>query len=286
MKSIELTLLILTYTVLVITIFVSIICYKRNIEKWETIALEVSFLLLVLSMTIEAFTLSQTKTVTANIFVLLSMIAVGLATPLSVMSERKHNIPAYYMRLLVIVGGVLFLATCVMYFIYDLNIMEYIITVFLGSTVIFSMLVIRNTQPQKSMAHQEKATRIFAIAFMILVPASLVANYTLEHMGIKLTIGLTIPIVFILLSANKLLDDLKRLSLVNPNIEPNQQHFENYLLTEREREIATLLIKGKTYVEISELLFISLPTVKTHSSKIYKKCNVQNRNELSHLLMN
>jgi DNA-binding NarL/FixJ family response regulator len=56
-------------------------------------------------------------------------------------------------------------------------------------------------------------------------------------------------------------------------------------LTKREQEIATLLTKGITYKEISESLFISMPTVKTHTSNIYKKCGVKNRSELTALLI-
>ncbi|WP_185152547.1 LuxR C-terminal-related transcriptional regulator [Fulvivirga aurantia] len=55
-------------------------------------------------------------------------------------------------------------------------------------------------------------------------------------------------------------------------------------MTQREQEIATLLFEGLTYQDITHKLHISLPTVKTHTSNIYKKCSVKNRHELSRLL--
>lgn len=56
-------------------------------------------------------------------------------------------------------------------------------------------------------------------------------------------------------------------------------------LTERESEIADLLIKGKTYRMISAELHVSENTVKTHVKNIYSKARVQSRIELMNLLM-
>ncbi|MCL4148268.1 UNVERIFIED_CONTAM: hypothetical protein GTU68_025111 [Idotea baltica] len=88
------------------------------------------------------------------------------------------------------------------------------------------------------------------------------------------------------MSGHKLIDDLQRLSLFNPKVELKEQHFQNYALTNREKEIAALLTEGKTYKQISTELFISLPTVKTHTSNIYRKCGVKNRSTLTALLIN
>ena len=56
-------------------------------------------------------------------------------------------------------------------------------------------------------------------------------------------------------------------------------------LTERENEIATLIIQGKTYKQVANELYISENTVKTHVKNIYAKYGVQNRNQLLHLIM-
>lgn len=53
-----------------------------------------------------------------------------------------------------------------------------------------------------------------------------------------------------------------------------------YSFSPRENQIALWLIKGKTNKEISEGLFISLSTVKTHISRIFKKTRVESRAEL------
>ncbi len=56
-------------------------------------------------------------------------------------------------------------------------------------------------------------------------------------------------------------------------------------LTQREGEIAALLIKGKTYRMIAGELHVSENTVKTHVKNIYSKVGVQSRTELMHLLL-
>ncbi len=50
-------------------------------------------------------------------------------------------------------------------------------------------------------------------------------------------------------------------------------------LTEREREVLALLVKGFTVHEIGNLLGISAHTVTTHVKHIYKKLEVRSRAE-------
>jgi len=62
--------------------------------------------------------------------------------------------------------------------------------------------------------------------------------------------------------------------------------FERFDLTDREKGLCLLLIKGKSYKAISAELFISLQTVKNHVSRIYGKMGVRNRLELINLVRN
>ena len=50
-------------------------------------------------------------------------------------------------------------------------------------------------------------------------------------------------------------------------------------LTEREREILKCITDGKSNKEISDRLFVSVETVKSHVKNLYKKLNVKNRVE-------
>ncbi len=49
------------------------------------------------------------------------------------------------------------------------------------------------------------------------------------------------------------------------------------ILTPREREVLRLVVQGYKYRDIGEELFISLTTVKTHVSNIYRKLGVEDR---------
>ncbi|MCM1500768.1 MAG: LuxR C-terminal-related transcriptional regulator [Clostridium sp.] len=55
-------------------------------------------------------------------------------------------------------------------------------------------------------------------------------------------------------------------------------------LTQREVEIALLVIKNKSNAEIAEALFISETTVKKHLSNIFAKLGISKRNEIKELL--
>lgn len=52
-------------------------------------------------------------------------------------------------------------------------------------------------------------------------------------------------------------------------------------LTEREKEILQLLMKGNSYKEIAGTIFISVETLNTHIKNIYRKLNVHSRYELA-----
>lgn len=57
-------------------------------------------------------------------------------------------------------------------------------------------------------------------------------------------------------------------------------------LTERERQIAGLVAKGKSNLEIANILFLSEGTVKNAVSKILDKLNLQRRTQLSAFFQN
>lgn len=284
MRYIEIILLVLAYSSLILVIFVSFLCYKKKIEKVETLVLAISLLVLIISITIPSLIGQKPEIETTNVFILLSMVLVGLTTPLSILAERKINFSIRLKYLLYTISTVLFVSTCVAYFTNHLQSLEKLVALFLGVSVVTSMLVNLSTKPQKSIAHLERSNRRFAILFIIIVPSFLIVSYVFVNKGHNFPIGFVLPLVFILLALHKLFDDLQRLSLLNPKLEPSEQQFKNFSLTPREKEIATLLVTGKTYKQIGEELFISIPTVKTHTSHIYKKCQVNNKVELAILV--
>ena len=55
---------------------------------------------------------------------------------------------------------------------------------------------------------------------------------------------------------------------------------DDTLLTQREKEIVLLILKGKTKNDIAKDLFLSVSTVKTNVENIYQKFNLHNKTEL------
>ena len=51
------------------------------------------------------------------------------------------------------------------------------------------------------------------------------------------------------------------------------------ILTDRQKEILEMLVDGKSYGAISQQLFISVETVRSHIKKLYKVLQVNNKTE-------
>lgn len=62
--------------------------------------------------------------------------------------------------------------------------------------------------------------------------------------------------------------------------------FDQYKITNREKEVILLLAKGYSYNRISEELVITLTTTRTHIYNVYKKTGAKNKVELINLMKN
>lgn len=62
-------------------------------------------------------------------------------------------------------------------------------------------------------------------------------------------------------------------------LQPAQSSNENYNLSNREKEVLQLLVKGKSYKMIAEALNLSYETVHSHIKKIYHKLQVNSVGE-------
>lgn len=65
----------------------------------------------------------------------------------------------------------------------------------------------------------------------------------------------------------------------NNDFTPNEAEIENLSISKRELEVIQLMAEGLSNKEIAEKLFVSLNTVKTHSSKIFEKLDVKRRTQ-------
>ncbi len=74
-------------------------------------------------------------------------------------------------------------------------------------------------------------------------------------------------------AGNLVSDFLKRM-------EPGEEKARYDGLSERERQVLTLIAEGKTSQQIAEELFLSVNTVQTHRAHIMEKLHLHNRTEL------
>jgi DNA-binding CsgD family transcriptional regulator len=75
----------------------------------------------------------------------------------------------------------------------------------------------------------------------------------------------------------------KPFNRVEEKYQGNETLLEKYQISKRESEIIRGICQGKTNQEIADDLFITLQTVKDHTSRIYLKTTVKNRTQLSNL---
>ena len=113
-------------------------------------------------------------------------------------------------------------------------------------------------------------------------------NITLLAMGVVCTTFVLLPLLHKRLTA-LLKNHIYLTELVEMPAQEQarlvQEFNLNEMLTVRESEVMTLLIQGKTYKAIGEILFVSENTVRSHVKNIYGKAGVTSRAELSHLLL-
>ncbi len=281
MLTLEYIILGFAYTSLSIALFLQVLCFRRKMESIESIAFTVSLLLLIVSISLSPL-YGDDKVTTPT--TLLCMVLVSVTTFLSTLNERRHAIGSAYVRSYVVLSIVLTVGVLVATVLNYLELMQYVVVSFLILSILVSMTIVRLTKPIKQFEYIEKVNRTFALIFFVIVPVFLIFHYFFEAEYKEFQIGFLMYLAFAALASSKIYYDLQRLSLIGETDDIQKQQLQNYGLTEREEEVAILLTKGTTYKSISEQLFISIPTVKTHASSIYKKCRVNSRNELTYLL--
>lgn len=59
----------------------------------------------------------------------------------------------------------------------------------------------------------------------------------------------------------------------------SKTEISNYNISKRELEVLDLMSKGMSNQEIADALFVSVPTIKTHSSRLFEKLEVSRRTQ-------
>ncbi|BFM45305.1 hypothetical protein CFS9_39460 [Flavobacterium sp. CFS9] len=281
MLELEIILFIIAYTTLVVSLTFAFICYKRNLETQETLVLIISLLILIISISFTPILKNSGHSFFSNLFTISSMIFVGAATLLNTLKERQHKLQNMFKKIYLGLGIILFFTVHLISFFNMTKYAQWFSSGYLMLSIVFSAIIIRTTEPKiKIKIKKTDSDRLFVIAFLVIVPVYLVLQFQFCEYCDNPPIGFLLPFLFSLIAINKITDDINRLSILKINTENFQSNLIAYGLSDRETEVAKLLSQGHSYQSISELLFISIPTVKTHTGNIYRKCNVKSKYEL------
>lgn len=286
----ETILFLIAYTLGIATLIVQFVCYLKRMEYLVTIVFVISFLFLIISVSAKELNFIYAHRINAfiNEIVTFSMLGLALTTPLNIHTERIIKFAPLANTIIFILTAVLFLLQLIGYFTGIKEIVHNIVEYFMFCSIGYSMFIILVSKPGMLIRHRDRIEKTSSVLFFSVYPVFILIEVfydRLEFLHPFIPQGsYLLMLFFIFLSGMKLLDDIKRLTLFSQENSINQHVLARYGITPRETEVLVQIVKGKSYSQISEQLFISLPTVKTHISRAYKKMNVNNKIELINLL--
>jgi len=74
----------------------------------------------------------------------------------------------------------------------------------------------------------------------------------------------------------------KKVVIAKPDFKLNEPELQRLGISKREYEVLELIAQGLSNQEIAEKLFVSLNTVKTHSSNLFMKLDARRRTQAIH----
>lgn len=105
-------------------------------------------------------------------------------------------------------------------------------------------------------------------------------RYWIRDLSVEVYIGV-VAVLFTALgvwAGSKLLAGKKQVAADHPHA-PNEEALRSLGISVRELDVLQLMASGCSNQEIADKLFISLPTVKSHSSSLFGKLEVKSRTQ-------
>ena len=119
-----------------------------------------------------------------------------------------------------------------------------------------------------------------ALAVLIFFLKFIEYKFFVRDLSLEFYIG-AIAIFFTVLGvwAGLKLTKKKTVIITNPAFQFDQTRLDEHSISKREYEVLELIAKGLSNQEIADKLFVSLNTVKTHSSNLFLKLEVSRRTQ-------
>jgi two-component system, NarL family, response regulator LiaR len=122
-----------------------------------------------------------------------------------------------------------------------------------------------------------------AVAALVTILKYFQYRYWIRDLSVEVYIGL-VAVLFTALgvwAGSKLIHGKKNVPADQPQM-PNDDALRSLGISARELEVLHLMAHGCSNQEIADKLFISLPTVKSHSSSLFVKLDVSRRTQAVH----
>ncbi|MCB2356467.1 helix-turn-helix domain-containing protein [Clostridium estertheticum] len=176
------------------------------------------------------------------------------------------------------------------YYLFETHyIFKFIIHASIISVIIYELYVGLKNYKQVVNKDLKQAIKSFVLITIIFLPFIMIESYRPYIQLIKNIEPLkmaALPSYFLTINIFNLIFVLKYFN--TPSFIANNKltdYFkQKYDITEKQSEIIELIIKGLTYKQIAEKLFISSKTVDNHVQNIYKKLNVNSKMQLSYFV--
>ncbi len=120
------------------------------------------------------------------------------------------------------------------------------------------------------------------LAVIIVILKLVEYRYFIHELSVEVYVG-AVALLFTILGiwvGLKLINRKKEVPEIIPEID--QETIKKLSISKREYEVLELIAQGLSNQEIADRLFISIPTVKTHSSKLFEKLDVKRRTQAIH----
>jgi DNA-binding CsgD family transcriptional regulator len=218
-------------------------------------------------------------------FVILgTSIFLGISISLNAITKREVKTPKNIKTILLGISAIL-LGLLALNELFDAEVLiELIAYNIIYCLITYTMIYVRKVKSTDYMKHRKIYMAVICLG---IIPLSISYDFFILRAGQfsvwDTNVALSLPILFISLSSIKIVSDIGRLSRLRLGRKP-EIDLAAFELTQRELEVVHLLVNGVSYKLIGEQLFISLPTVKTHISNIYRKTNVNNKVALINLI--
>lgn len=118
-----------------------------------------------------------------------------------------------------------------------------------------------------------------SVAALVVLLRTIEYRFLVHDLSLEFYIG-TIAVLFTGLGIWAGLRLTRRKTIVvNPDFVLNESELERLGISQREREVLQLISLGHSNQEIADQLFVSLHTVKTHTSNLFVKLDVKRRTQ-------